>query len=205
PAAWITEEVAPIPKNIYGVTKAAAENLCKLFHRRHKLSCLILRTSRFFPEIDDNPAKRLAYSDDNLKVNEYLHRRVDLQDVVDAHLRALERAPLIGFDRYVISATTPFVRDDLQDLRSRAHQVVERRVSGFAEEYTRRGWKMFPDIDRLYVNDKARRELNWQPRYDFAHVLSLIKSGEDFRSPLARAVGSKGYHAEKFVDGPYPV
>src|ERR1700742_841698 len=26
PAAWITEDVAPIPKNIYGVTKLAAEN-----------------------------------------------------------------------------------------------------------------------------------------------------------------------------------
>ena len=29
PAAWITEEVAPVPKNIYGVTKAAAEDLCE--------------------------------------------------------------------------------------------------------------------------------------------------------------------------------
>src|SRR3546814_10654824 len=27
PAAWVTEEVAPIPKNIYGVTKAAAEEI----------------------------------------------------------------------------------------------------------------------------------------------------------------------------------
>jgi UDP-glucose 4-epimerase len=31
PAAWITEEVVPVPKNIYGVTKLAAENLCELF------------------------------------------------------------------------------------------------------------------------------------------------------------------------------
>src|SRR5258707_11872602 len=28
PAAWITEEVRPVPRNIYGVTKAAAEDLC---------------------------------------------------------------------------------------------------------------------------------------------------------------------------------
>src|ERR1700761_6568776 len=28
PAAWITEDVAPVPRNIYGVTKTAAENLC---------------------------------------------------------------------------------------------------------------------------------------------------------------------------------
>ena len=31
PAAWVTEDVTPIPKNIYGVTKTAAEDLCH-FH-----------------------------------------------------------------------------------------------------------------------------------------------------------------------------
>lgn len=29
PAAWIDESVAPLPRNIYGVTKVAAENLCE--------------------------------------------------------------------------------------------------------------------------------------------------------------------------------
>ena len=38
PAAWITEDVTPVPKNIYGVTKAAAEDLCQLFHRNHGLA-----------------------------------------------------------------------------------------------------------------------------------------------------------------------
>src|SRR5215471_21194460 len=83
PAAWITEEVTPRPWNIYGVTKLAAENLCELFTRDHDMACIVLRTSRFFPEIDDDTAKRLTYDDANLKVNEFLHRRVDLQDVVD--------------------------------------------------------------------------------------------------------------------------
>src|SRR5580704_7573331 len=54
PAAWVTEDVAPVPKNIYGVTKAAAEDLCQLFHRNQGLACLVLRTSRFFPEADDS-------------------------------------------------------------------------------------------------------------------------------------------------------
>src|SRR5271155_5528452 len=48
PAAWVTEDVKPIPKNIYGVTKSAAEDLCQLFHRNHGLPCIVLRTSRFF-------------------------------------------------------------------------------------------------------------------------------------------------------------
>jgi len=108
PATWITEDVAPIPKNIYGITKLAAEHLCELFHHRFALPCIVLRTSRFFPEADDDPAQRQAYQDDNLKINEFLHRRVDLEDLVSAHLLAVEQARAIGFDRYVISATTPF-------------------------------------------------------------------------------------------------
>jgi nucleoside-diphosphate-sugar epimerase len=205
PAAWVTEKVQPIPRNIYGVTKAAAEELCELFHRSHSLACLVLRTSRFFPEEDDNPATRLAYNDDNAKVNEFLHRRVDLEDVVTAHLLAVEKAPLLGFGRYIISATTPFQPDDLLELRVNAPEVVRRRVPDYEEEYDRRGWRMFPGIDRVYINERARRELGWQPRYDFRCILDLLKSSSDIRSPLARAVGSKGYHTRPFADGPYPV
>ena len=39
PAAWITEDVTPVPRNIYGVTKVAAEDLCELVHRDHGLPC----------------------------------------------------------------------------------------------------------------------------------------------------------------------
>ena len=65
PAAWITESVAPVPKNIYGLTKVAAEDLCYLFHRKHSLNCLVLRTSRFFPEEDDSRKVREAFEDGN--------------------------------------------------------------------------------------------------------------------------------------------
>ncbi len=205
PAAWVTEDVTPIPKNIYGVTKTAAEDLCELFHRNHGLACLVLRTSRFFPEEDDCKATRQAYDDNNIKANEYLYRRVDLEDVVSAHLLALEHAPSIGFGRYIITATTPFSPDDLFDLRANAPLVVKRRVPDYEAEYARRGWKMFPSIERVYVNDRARKDLGWRPRYDFRYVLDRLRAGDDPRSPLSRAVGSKGYHARKFAEGPYPV
>jgi UDP-glucose 4-epimerase len=205
PAAWITEDVMPVPRNVYGVTKVAAENLCELFHRDAGLPCLILRTSRFFPEPDDRKETRQAYADDNVKVNEYLHRRADIEDIVNAHVLALEKAPAIGFGRYIVSATTPFTRDDLQELRTNAPAVVKRCVPRYADMYAGRGWSMFPAIDRVYVNERARAELGWRPRYDFAHVIELVRAGEAFNSPLARTIGSKGYHAEAFADGPYPV
>jgi UDP-glucose 4-epimerase len=204
-AAWVTEEVTPVPKNIYGVTKATAEDLCQLFHRNQRVACIVLRTARFFPEEDDNKRVRETYSDDNVKVNEYLFRRVELEDVVNAHLLAAEHAPAIGFGRYIISATTPFSPEDLLDLRSDASKAVRRRVPGYETEYTRRGWKMFPTIDRVYVNARARDELGWRPRYDFQSIIERLKAGSDVSSRLAQIVGSKGYHAAVFAEGPYPV
>jgi UDP-glucose 4-epimerase len=205
PAAWITEDVAPVPRNIYGVTKVAAESLCELFHRNFGLPCLVLRTSRFFPEPDDREETRRAYDDCNAKTNEFLYRRADIEDIVDAHLLALEKAGEIGFGRYIISATTPFTADDLLQLRTDAPGVVKRRVPAYEDAYARRGWSMFPRIDRVYVNDLARRQLGWRPRYDFARIIQLVGKREDPRSPLARVIGSKGYHTTTFADGPYPV
>jgi UDP-glucose 4-epimerase len=160
---------------------------------------------RFFPEADDNRALREVYDEDNIKVNEYLYRRVDIEDAVSAHLKAIERAPAIGFARYIISATTPFSLDDVPELGTNAPAVVRRRVPGYEAEYARRGWRIMPSIDRVYVNAKARAELGWQPRHDFRSIVERLRAGGDPRSLLARLVGSKGYHAETFTDGPYPV
>lgn len=194
PAAWVTEDVAPIPKNIYGVTKVAAESLCELFHRQRGLPTIVLRTSRFFPEADDDAAISGSYALENVQANEMLNRRVDIADVVAAHLLAIGKAGEIGFGRYIVSATTPFARDDLAELRRDAAAVVQRLFPECERAYAARGWKPFPTIDRVYVNQRAMSALGWRPRYDFRHVLDCLGVGEDFRSPLARAVGGKGYH-----------
>ncbi|HUQ29088.1 MAG TPA: NAD(P)-dependent oxidoreductase [Usitatibacter sp.] len=205
PAAWITEDTPSIPKNMYGLSKVAAEGLCEIFHGKGGMSCMSLRTSRFFPEEDDRRAIRDGYDDANAKANEFLYRRVDVEDVVTAHLRALERAASLPFERYVISATTPFEPSDLAHLGIDAPSVLARHFPSFTAEYARRGWTMFPTIDRVYVNAKARTDLGWRPRHDFASVLARLAAGEDPRSRLAQAIGSKGYHEQKFADGPFPV
>lgn len=195
PATWITEDVTPVPRNIYGATKTAAEDLCELVSRDSGLPCLILRTSRFFPEQDDRDDVRGAYDDLNIKVNELLYRRVDLQDVVSAHQLALQRAPAIGFGRYVISATTPFTPEDLTAIREDLPAVVRRLFPHYEDLYAQRGWRMFPSIERVYMNERARAELGWAPRHDFGEALDRLRDGTDPRSALARAVGARGYHA----------
>jgi UDP-glucose 4-epimerase len=205
PAAWIDESVDSVPRNIYGVTKKAAEDLCELFFRSRGLPCIVLRTARFFPEADDDPELRHQYDDLNLKVNEYLYRRLDLADAVEAHIRAAERAAGIGFGRYVVSATSPFEPQHLFQLRTDAPGVVGSLFPDYEETYSRRGWRMLPRIDRVYVNHRARTELGWMPSFNFRHVLDSAQRGAEVFSPLASAVGCKGYHARRFEEGPYPV
>lgn len=194
PAAWITEDVVPMPKNIYGVTKVAAEDLCQLFHRNQGLPVLVLRTSRFFPEPDDDERRRGGFDALNLKVIELLHRRVDIQDVVDAHLLAMQRAPDIGFGRFIISATSPFERADLAQLRGQAPAALRRVCPDFERVFAERGWRMVDDIDRVYVNQRARDILGWRPQYDFSRALADLAQGRDPRSPLTHVIGHKGYH-----------
>ena len=194
PAAWITEGVVPVPRNIYGVTKTAAEDLCALAQRDHGLPCVVLRTSRFFPEEDDDPAKRAAFVGDNLKANEFLHRRVELQDAVDAHVAAIARARGIGFAKYIVSATTPCPRADAPALAHDAPAVIRRLFPDVDELYAARGWTLPRTLDRVYDNTAARRDLDWRPRFDFRHVLDRLRDGHDVLGPLAARVGSKGYH-----------
>ena len=79
--------------------------------------------------------------------------------------------------------------------------VVKARFPHYEQEYSRRGWAMVPTIDRVYANDRARARLGWRPRYDFGGALENLVRDRDYRSPLAREVGAKGYHARTFGEG----
>jgi UDP-glucose 4-epimerase len=205
PAVWVTEAMSPQPGNIYAVTKLAAENLCRMFSRNMALPCVVLRTSRFFPEDDDNRHKREAFNDDNLKLNELLFRRADLHDMVTAHVSAMEKAPELGFGKFIISATSPFQREDVAALAVDTPSVVARYVPEYEQVYAERGWQMFASIGRIYDNQLARETLGWQPEFNFQRAISDLHEGRDYRSKLAVRIGKKSYHDRIFRDRPYPV
>jgi UDP-glucose 4-epimerase len=115
----------------------------------------------------------------------------------------VDRAEAIRFGRYIVSAATPFSPADLAGLRADAPAVVARLFPDFPALYGRAGWSMFSSLDRVYVSRKARDDLGWRPTYDFTHVLACLRADRDFRSPLALAVGSKGYHAPGVDGGVY--
>ena len=174
-AVWIDETMAPLrPRNNYGVTKLAAEELCRLFNHLHKLPVLILRTSRFFPEEDDM-AHALAQSGENTKANEFLFRRLSVEDAAEAHVVALAKASEIGFDTFIVSAPTPFTREDCHDLITEAPSVVARLFPEYRALYEERGWTMFDTIDRVYDAGKAERVLGFRCRTGFAEILAGLR------------------------------
>jgi UDP-glucose 4-epimerase len=174
-AVWIDETMAPLqPRNIYGVTKLAAEELCRLFNHLHKLPILVLRTSRFFPEEDDM-AHAIAQSGENTKANEFLFRRLSVEDAAEAHVMALAKAREIGFDTFIISAMTPFGREDCRELIADAPSVVARYFPDYPALYAQRGWTMFDTIDRVYDAGKAARVLGFTCRTNFRQVLEALR------------------------------
>lgn len=197
PAAWIDEQVTPVPKNIYGTTKVAAEDLCQLIQAETGMPTLVLRTSRFFPEEDDSETSREEFDDDNLKVCELLYRRVDIADVVSAHVCAMRRAKEIGWGKYIISAPPPFEKSSslLKGLDSNAAEEIARVCPEHVKILFEKGWKLPTRLDRIYDSSKAITELDWKPFYTFERALTQIQQGKDWRSPLTWATGKRGYHA----------
>ncbi len=193
-AVWVTEDLIPIPKNIYGITKIAAEDLCQLASQEHNLPCVVLKTSRFFPEEDDMKHTLPGYSQDNIKAIEFLNRRVDITDVVSAHELAIEAAKELRFDKFIVSATTPFAEGDLESLPTDAPAVLKDSFPDYDVVFSSLGWKMFQSLGRVYVNQRAREKLGWEPRHNFAEVLERVQGGLSPLSDLASVIGEKGYH-----------
>ena len=175
-AVWLDEESGPLkPRNIYGVTKRAAEELCRLVHGDTGLPIIILRTSRFFPEDDDT---HRDLSGENMKANEFLNRRLTVEDCARAHIAALEKAPAVGFGSYIVSAPTPFARRDVADLRRDARAVIARLFPDAAELYATRGWVLPETIGRVYDAAAIERDLGFRCSTDFAAVLGALRDGD---------------------------
>jgi UDP-glucose 4-epimerase len=176
-AAWLTEEMSPEPRNIYGVTKLSAEHLCRLYSLQFGLPVIVLRTARFFPEEDDM-AHAIEQSEENTKANEFLFRRLTVEDAAEAHVVALEKAPKIGFDTFIVSAPTPFSPADCRELIVDAPAVVARYFPDYPRLYEQRGWTMFRSIDRIYDPTRIRERLGFVCRTGFAEVLASLAGKE---------------------------
>lgn len=155
-AVWIDENVEPQPRDIYDETKIEAERL--VASAGGSMTCTSLRMSRCFSE----PAELMAAY--------RLHRGIDRRDVAAAHALALQREGPPA--TYVISAATPFQREDCEELLVDALTAIGRRCPGLAERMAVKGWQAPPSIGRVYDCGTALRELGFHPRFGIESCLA---------------------------------
>jgi nucleoside-diphosphate-sugar epimerase len=175
-AVWLDETSGPLePRNIYGVTKLAAEQLCRLAWLESGMACVVLRTSRFFPEEDDT---HRTLSGENMKANELLHRRLTVEDAARAHIAALDRAADVGFGTFIVSAPTPFRREDCAELKRNAAAVIARHFPDAPKLYATKGWELPGSIGRIYDAALAERVLGFRCETGFTAVLDALRRSE---------------------------
>ena len=171
-AVWVTEELVPRPRDIYDITKIAAEELCRNIALNTGMSTLCLRIGRFFAH---TPRLQALYR---------LYRGVDVRDAAAAHVLALT-TPGIPFDIMNISAHSPFRKSDLPMLVHYATAVLQARVPHVVEAFARHNWELPASIDRVYVIEKAERLLGFRPVYDFDEFMCEVDAAQ-------HAVGTGG-------------
>ncbi len=160
-AVWVTEELVPRPRDIYDITKIAAEELCRNIALNIGMSTLCLRVSRFFAETS------------RLQALYRLYRGVDVRDAAAAHVLALTVQD-IPFDIMNISARSPFRKSDLPMLLRNAPAVLRERVPDVVETFARHNWELPTSIDRVYVIEKAERLLGYRPIYGIDEFIDEV-------------------------------
>ena len=75
----------------------------------------------------------------------------------------------------MVSAHTPFLPADVEQLAVDAPAVIARRAPELTLAFARRGWVLPRTIDRVYCAGRARDELGWQSRHGFTEVLAQFE------------------------------
>lgn len=159
-AVWVTENLLPRPRDIYDVTKIAAEGLCEMFANAYGMPCISLRVSRYFPETD------------YLMAVYRLYRGVDVRDAAAAHILAMT-SEVKGYDVFNISAQSPFSSDETYDLLHNAPSVLGRHFPDIEKLFAKKGWKLPISIDRVYSIDKAKNILDYHPAFNFDALMDI--------------------------------
>jgi nucleoside-diphosphate-sugar epimerase len=158
-AVWVDEELRPEPRDVYDVTKLAAERLCELFTAATGVPTTVLRVSRF--SFEGIPAMAVPYC---------LHRAVHVDDAARAHLLALS-APPAGHAVLNVSGASPFLREDVGELLRDAASVLTRRAPALARLMRSRGHAPPARIERVYAIDRAREQLGYRPEHGIPQLL----------------------------------
>ena len=168
PAVRVGEDLPLRPADVYGASKAVAEELSRYYARRG-IAGACLRFGMFVPEPFLHAGIRFLYGG------------VDERDVAEAVVLALE----LGLDRgehlgaFNVESPLPFGPDDGVDLRADPLAVIARHWPDAPALLADASVEPWGPINEVYEIAKAGEELGWHPRYGFAAFLDALRSGRD--------------------------
>ena len=119
-----------------------------------------------------------------------LHRGIDARDVADAHVAALSNGGA-HFQRYIVSAASPFIVQDTDALSVDAASAIRRRAPDLAARFEQRGWSLPQAIDRIYDSSRAKSGLGWQSLFGFDEVLAQMDRRSLEVLPPSSRVGTR--------------
>merc|ERR1712228_729662 len=154
--------------------KLDAEKAC-LEAASEGVPVVILRVSRCFPEDVIDVGEKATASLSNFKANELLGRRVSLQDTVDAHLRAVVRAQRLRGSLFTLAAPVPWAREQTPSGSADFAKFVSEKLPHMRQIFESQGWKPPEAISRVYDSSSTVAALDWQPRWTFAKLVSILE------------------------------
>jgi len=157
-AVLVDELLREEPRDIYDITKQAAEQLCKDFFYKEGLQTSVYRVGRFLPE---NP---------NVEANHRLYRGLDERDGAEALYLALFH-DFKRFEIFNIASSSPFTRADLVTLKRSPIEIINKLYPNAVTIYNVKDWVFPESIDRIYVIEKAKQILGYSPKYTFDYLL----------------------------------
>ncbi len=152
----IDEDIPRGAADLYGHSKEVGELLCRHTAARHGLSTVILRPGYICAE-DVEFARTL----------DFLFFMVDVRDVAQAHLLALEAPTRLGCEVFLITADSPLAR--IEPLQFFADRVgtLEKLYPGIGR-YFEDGALAPPRGNEWYTIERARTILGYDPQHGFA-------------------------------------
>ncbi len=161
----VREDTPASPQYLYGYTKAAGEEMCRLFGRTHGIPSVALRYGMFSPEPSFPYGIRLLYGG------------VDVHDVARAVLASVEvlAAGSITYDVFNVESLVPFSHDDEPALLRDPLPVLDRYYTGAADLLRERGVERLAPIREYYPVDHAADVLGFNPECNFGEWLAELR------------------------------
>ena len=151
----IDEGLPREPAELYGLTKLLGEQMCRYATSVHGLSTIALRPGGISPADVHAP-----------NVVRYMAGAVDVRDVAQAQMLALEAPADMMHEVFVITADSPLCQVDPKDYQADPVGTLDKLMPGAAQLVAEGKLELSPNME-WYTVDKARRMLGYQPRYNF--------------------------------------